>query len=63
MALTMWTSTITGERLNDRELRALRVRAHHLYEVNTHIFEDELDALYALGVTPVGAAATGFAMA
>jgi hypothetical protein len=50
----MWTNTITGERLDDRELRALHDRAHHVYEANTHIFEDELDALFALGVAPVG---------
>jgi hypothetical protein len=63
MALTMWTNTITGERLDHRELRALRDRAHHFYEANTHIFEDELDALYALGVAPVGDSAARFVAA
>ena len=50
MALTMWTDTRTGERLDGRQLIELRERAHRLYEANTHIFEDELDALAALGV-------------
>jgi hypothetical protein len=50
MALTMWTDSSTGKRLDGRELSELRQRAHRLYEANTHIFEDELDALSALGV-------------
>ena len=50
MALTMWTDARTGERLDGRQLRELRERAHRLYEANTHIFEDEVDALAALGV-------------
>jgi hypothetical protein len=50
MALTMWTNSTTGERLDGRQLSELRERAHRLYEANTHIFEDELDALSALGV-------------
>jgi hypothetical protein len=50
MALTMWTDTRTGERLDGRQLSELRERAHRLYEANTHIFEDEVDALAALGV-------------
>jgi hypothetical protein len=50
MALTMWTNSRTGERLDGLELRALRDRAHRLYEANTHIFEDEVEALSALGV-------------
>jgi hypothetical protein len=52
MALTMWTNSTTGERLDGRQLTELRERAHRLYEANTHIFEDELDALSALGVQP-----------
>jgi hypothetical protein len=50
MALTMWTDSTTGERFDARQLKELRERAHRLYEANTHIFEDELDALSALGV-------------
>jgi hypothetical protein len=50
MALTMWTDSTTGERLDGQQLSELRQRAHRLYEANTHIFEDELDALSALGV-------------
>lgn len=50
MALTMWTDSKTGERLDGRQLSELRERAHRLYEANTHIFEDEFDALAALGV-------------
>jgi hypothetical protein len=50
MALTMWTDAKTGERLDGRQLSELRERAHRLYEANTHIFEDEVDALAALGV-------------
>jgi hypothetical protein len=52
MALTMWSNTITGERLDDRQLEQYQERAHRLYEANQHIFEDELDALAALGVLP-----------
>jgi hypothetical protein len=54
MALTMWTSSRTGERLDGLELSALRDRAHRLYEANTHIFEDEVEALAALGVLSLG---------
>ena len=50
MALTMWTDAKTGERLDGCQLSELRERAHRLYEANTHIFEDEVDALAALGV-------------
>ena len=53
MALSMWTNIITGRRLDDDELRQLRVRAHRLYEANTHIFEDEQEALVALGAEPL----------
>ena len=48
--LTLWTNTITGERLDRDALDELRGRAHRLFECNTAIFEDELDALHALGV-------------
>src|SRR5262245_35509756 len=50
MALTLWINSTSGERLDDRQMRDLRHRARALYAVNTHIFEDELDALTALGV-------------
>jgi hypothetical protein len=54
MALTMWMNSITGERLDGGQVRDLLVRAHRLYEANSHIFEDEFDALAALGlVSPV----------
>ena len=52
MALTMWTKP-TGGRLDREELVQFRARAHRLYEANMHIFEDELDALSALGVVPL----------
>jgi hypothetical protein len=49
---TMWCNTLTGERLDRAQLRRYQQRAHRLYEANRHIFEDELDALAALGVLP-----------
>jgi hypothetical protein len=52
-SLTFWVNTITGERLDRTTLDGLRARAHDLYEVNTHIFEDELEALTALGAVPM----------
>jgi hypothetical protein len=52
MALSMWTNVITGQPLDTDELRLLRARAHRLYEVNPHIFEDEQEALVALGAEP-----------
>ena len=52
MTPTMWSNDITGERLDADTLAGLRAQAHRLYEVNAHIFEDELDALAALGVVP-----------
>ena len=57
MTPTMWSNTITGERLDRGELTQYQLRAHRLYEANQHIFEDELDALAALGVVPVLSAA------
>jgi len=35
-----------------RRARPASAQACHLYEANAHIFEDELDALAALGITP-----------
>jgi threonine aldolase len=53
MALTMWTNVTTGRRLNEFELTAARQQARIVYEKNSHIFEDERDALGAMGVVPV----------
>ena len=50
MALTLWADCRTGKQLDDAELKVLRLQARRVYEVNTHIFEDEADALTALGV-------------
>ena len=52
-SLTLWVNTITGERLDRTTLDGLRAKAHDLYEVNSHIFEDELEALNALGAVPM----------
>lgn len=52
-SLTLWVNTITGERLDRVTLEGMRVKAHDLYEANTHIFEDELEALNALGAVPL----------
>ena len=49
---TMWCNTLTGERLDRDQLQICKEQAHRLYEANRHIFEDELDALAALGVMP-----------
>jgi hypothetical protein len=64
VALTGWTNTNTGKRLSWIELEGMREHAHRVYEVNSHIFEDEVDALTALGVVPlfaIGPAADAFA--
>jgi hypothetical protein len=53
MALTLWVNVMTGTRLNPVELEALRLHARRVYDANTHIFEDEADALTALGVVPL----------
>jgi hypothetical protein len=50
---TQWVNTITGERLDQAAFAALRTKAHRAYEANTHIFEDEFEALAAFGVVPV----------
>jgi len=52
MALSMWTNFRTGERLEADELQLLRAHAQRVYEVNSHIFEDEREALVALGAEP-----------
>lgn len=56
MALTMYLDVTTGERLASAELDDLRRRAHCAYEANQHIFEDEYEALEALGAVPLGRA-------
>jgi hypothetical protein len=53
MAATFWVDTITGRALDARELADLRGKANVVYAANTHIFEDEADALTALGAVPV----------
>ena len=50
MTLTMWTNEISGKRLDSAELAAFRARAQRLYEANANLFEDEREALSALGV-------------
>ena len=52
MTLTRWINTTTGQQLDRVELAGMQQRARRVYEVNTHIFEDEVDALAALGVVP-----------
>jgi hypothetical protein len=51
--ITLWVNTITGEHLDRDGLVDLRRKAHRAYEANTHIFEDEYDALTALGAAPL----------
>jgi hypothetical protein len=50
--LTLWVNELTGERLDRRQLDGWQRRARRLYEVNSHIFGGELEALAALGVVP-----------
>jgi hypothetical protein len=51
--MTLWMNTITGERLDRDALEDLRIKAHWAYEKNSHIFEDEYEALTALGAVPM----------
>jgi hypothetical protein len=53
MTSSTWMNVITGESLDADALNRLRARAHRLYEANVHIFEDEADALSALGAMPM----------
>jgi hypothetical protein len=53
MAETLWVNAITGNALEACELADLRCRARVVYAANTHIFEDEADALTALGAVPI----------
>jgi hypothetical protein len=50
MRTTQWVNTLTGECLDRAALATLRAKAHRAYEANTHIFEDEFEALAAFGV-------------
>jgi hypothetical protein len=59
MAIAGWIDDITGCPLDKEQLGQLRERAHHLYEANTHIFEDEHEALSALGAVPAFEAQRG----
>jgi hypothetical protein len=51
-ARSHWIDAFSGERLSRTQLDELRRKAHVLYAANTHIFEDERDALGALGALP-----------
>ena len=48
--LTLWMNETTGQRLDRATLDWFRTKAHELFEANTQIFEDEAEALTALGV-------------
>jgi hypothetical protein len=48
----------TGHRLEPYELADLRIKAHAVYAANGHIFEDEADALVALGAVPLSSLAS-----
>ena len=50
--LTRWVNEITGLRLDRGMFTSMLAKAHTLYEANGHIFEDEFEALSALGVVP-----------
>ena len=50
MTLTRWINATTGQPLDRVELAGMQQRARRVYEANTHIFEDEVDALVALGI-------------
>ena len=50
--MTFWINEITGEQLDAIGLRRLQAKAREVYAHNAHIFEDELDALAALGAVP-----------
>jgi len=53
-AMTRWINATTGEALDRHQLDAWRRRARAFYRANGHIFEDEVDALSALGIIPAG---------
>jgi hypothetical protein len=58
MARTLWINAYTGHRLEPSELADLRNKAHVVYAANGHLFEDEADALVALGAMPLVALAS-----
>ena len=49
---TLWIDEITGASIDADQLSWLRRKAHLVYLRNSHIFEDEADALAALGAVP-----------
>ena len=51
--MTQWVNVITDERLDRAALATLRRKAHRAYEANTHVFEDEHEALAAFGAIPI----------
>ncbi len=51
-----WFDEIRGVPIDAAELQQFRRRAHDLYLCNGHIFEDEADALAALGAVALLAA-------
>lgn len=53
MPSTLWLNVISGEQLDRSTLDAFRRKARRAYEANTHIFEDEHEALAAFGVLPI----------
>jgi hypothetical protein len=50
---SLWVDEITGASINADQLCQLRRKAHLVYLRNSHIFEDEADALAALGAVPL----------
>jgi hypothetical protein len=53
MTTTLWFDALHDRLLSRSELRELQLKARQLYQVNPHIFEDELEALRGLGVVPL----------
>ena len=49
----LWIDDLTGDCLTVDALQRLQEKARRLYVRNAHIFEDERDALAALGAVPV----------
>ena len=53
MARTLWVNAYTGNWMEQNELAKMRTKAHLVYAANAHLFEDEADALVALGAVPL----------
>ena len=53
MARTLWVNAYTGNWIEQNELAEMRTKAHLVYAANAHLFEDEADALVALGAVPL----------